>query len=474
MPDPFDEDQQQAADVLADVLDFTRTYLHDSGKAFGPVDPADAVAALTDTVGDTGLGARRAIELLAQSAMAASTRASGGRFLDYVVGGSTPAAIAADWLVSVIDQNAAGPGTSAWATNLETLVLAQLVDLFGLPTSWSGVLTPSSMTATFTALSCATRWWGLQHGTDVTENGIAGLPRIRVFGSPLVHPTTIKAVQMLGHGRSSVTVCAQDARGRVDCDDLERRIAQAGEPAVIVATAGDASAGRFDPLAEIAQIADTYGCWLHVDGAFGLYVALSGKHRHRVGGLERANSIASDAHKLMNVPYESGFCLVAEAQILEPTFGMPSAPYLPTAAAGFRGYAVLGPESSRRARAAPIWASLAAYGRQGLIAVTERCLDAAAYLGNRIAQTREFDLVDEPESVVVCFTVANSAPEACEQLAALVTHRGNFAVGHTVVGGVPCVRVAIANWQTTRSVVDALVDELLIVEKSIRRESSPR
>jgi glutamate/tyrosine decarboxylase-like PLP-dependent enzyme len=184
-------------------------------------------------------------------------------------------------------------------------------------------------------------------------------------------------------------VCARDDVGRVDLAALRRQLGELdGAPAVLLATAGEPNAGEFDPLAELADLAEASGAWLHVDGAFGLFAALSPRTAHLTEGIERADSIAADAHKWLNVPYESGFALVREPGRLGPAFGMPGAAYLPGPDNPRGGYGLLGPESSRRARALPIWATLAAYGRTGYRELVERRCDLAAHLAATVDEAQ--------------------------------------------------------------------------------------
>ncbi len=468
MPDPLEDDPSAVLTALGQVMEAAERYLPTV-----PTRPAttgrsalEAARALEQLSGP-GVGATAAVATLIDAALAGATTSTGPRYLDFVVGGATPAAMAADWLTALIDQNAAGPGSSTWATELEASVLRRLVALFGLPPSWSGVLTTSSMLASFTGLACATGWWGARQGVDVAEDGLAGLPPLPVFASALVHPTTRKALQMLGHGRRCVNACLDGADGRIDLDQLERGMRQQGGAAVVIATAGDAGAGRFDPLAEMAALAERHGAWLHVDGAFGLYAALSPRSRHLLEGLERADSVAADAHKWMNVPYESGFCLLRDPALLEPTFGMPAAAYLPGLAEGFRGFSVLGPESSRRARALPIWASIAAYGTYGLAHMVERHLDAAAHLAARVRDEPELELVLAPVSCVVCFRWTAGEPRAegldeqNRRLARALADDGRFALGTTVVEGVVALRAALCNWRVRPADLDDLVHHVL-------------
>ena len=310
---------------------------------------------------------------------ATSTASAGPRFFHFVIGGSTPAALAADWVVPLLDQNAFVRASSRLADAAETVALDWLRELVGLPPGWGGALTASATFANFTGLALATHWWAERHGVDVTSAGLAGPAPDAGAVRRLRASQRRKALQLLGHGKDTVEVFVRDDVGRIDLAGVRRRLGELdGAPAVLAATAGEPNAGDFDPLADLADLAEEFGAWLHVDAAFGLFAALSPRTAHLTAGIERADSIAADAHKWLNVPYESGFALVREPDRLGPAFGMPGAAYLPGPDDPRGGYGLLGPESSRRARALPIWATLAAYGRAGYQALVERHCDLAA------------------------------------------------------------------------------------------------
>jgi pyridoxal-dependent decarboxylase-like protein len=266
-----------------------------------------------------------------------------------VVGGSTPAAQAADWVTSLLDQVGGLWVASPFATRAEAVVLRWLKDLFGLPPSYGGVLTPSATFANLTGLACARHWWAGRHGVDATIDGLGGLPRMPVLSSGYVHPSSRKALQVLGCGRDTVQVFARDDAGRVDLAAMDRALAVVDGPAVIIGTAGEVNAGDFDPIADLADLADRHDTWLHVGGAFGLFAAVSPRTAHLVAGVERADSIAADAHKWLNVPYESGFAFVREPENLGRAFGGWNARYLEAEGDIDINYNSLGPESSRRA-----------------------------------------------------------------------------------------------------------------------------
>ena len=300
---------------------------------------------------------------------------------------------------------------------------------------------------------------------DVTSAGLAGLPRMPVLSGGYVHPSARKALQLLGHGRDTVEVFTRDDVGRIDVAGVRRRLAELDQaPAVLIATAGEPNAGEFDPLADLADLAEEFGAWLHVDGAFGLFAALSPRTAHLTAGIERADSIAADAHKWLNVPYESGFALVQEPGRLGPAFGMPGAAYLPGPDDPRGGYGLLGPESSRRARALPIWATLAAYGRSGYQALVERHCDLAQHLAATVDAAPDLERLAEVPLNVVCFRYRPAGlPEPGlddinRRLGEALLDDGRVFAGATVYGGRAALRPAISNWRTTADDLDLLVE----------------
>jgi glutamate/tyrosine decarboxylase-like PLP-dependent enzyme len=432
-----------------------------------------ATAGVLDQLGgdlpEHGEGTLKSVEQLAHIATTAGTHSSGPRFFHFVVGGSTPAAQAADWLTSLVDQAAGVWPASPFASHAETVVLRWLKDLFGLPSSYGGVLTPSATFANLTGLACARFWWADKHGVDVTVDGLTGLPRMPVLSSGYVHPSSRKALQLLGLGRDTVEVFARDASGAIDLPAMRQRLASIDGPAVIIGNAGEVNAGDFDPIAELADLAESHGAWLHVDGAFGLFAGLSPRTSDLVRGVERADSVASDGHKWLNVPYESGFAFVRTPEILGRAFGGWNAPYLPAPDETRISYNNLGPESSRRARALPIWATLQAYGRQGARAMVERHLDLALHLGGLVDQSPDMELLAPVQLCVVCFRyrpagmAEDKVDELNRRLGDALLEDGRVFAGTTRYRGMTALRPAIVNWRTTEADIDlffSVVQEL--------------
>jgi len=284
-----------------------------------------------------------------------------------------------------------------------------------------------------------------------------------VFSSGYVHASSRKALQLLGFGHQAVRTFTRDAAGRADLAAMERALAELDGPAVLIANAGEVNAGDFDPIGELADLAERHGAWLHVDGAFGLFAAASPRTAHLVKGVERAHSVTADGHKWLNVPYESGFAFVRDRATLGRAFGAWNAPYLPGADDTNLNYSSLGPGSSQRARALPIWATLRAYGRQGYRELVERHLDLALRLGAHVEAAPDLELLEPVQLCVVCFRYrppgypVEGLDELNRRLGAELLADGRVYAGTTVQRGMTALRPAIVNWRTTAGDIDLLV-----------------
>jgi glutamate/tyrosine decarboxylase-like PLP-dependent enzyme len=445
--------RDDSLEVLAAVSRAAEDYLRALPTAPVLHEGADTAARSFDgRLPERGHGAPEAIERLLADGVAAATRSSGPRFFHFVTGGTTPAALGADWLTSLLDQNSFSAVSSPYGAQLEDVAIRWLLDLFELPSEWGGVLTTGATMANFVGLAGARRWWGEQHGVDLDERGFAGLPAVPVFSSAYVHASARKALAMLGIGRESVQV--------VDVEGLEERLRELnGAPAIVIGNAGDVNTGDFDALTRIADLAEEYGSWLHVDGAFGLFARLTPRASALAEGVERAHSVIADGHKWLNVPYDCGFAFVRDSVYLRPPFQLTAA-YLPSDERP-------SPEASRRARALAVWATLRAYGRGGYRAMVERHLELAQRLSRRVDETPELERLAETKLNIVCFRFRPPGLEE-ERLDELnlalgrdILEDGRVFVGTTRYDGKVAFRPAIVNWRTTERDVDLLIDVLL-------------
>ena len=424
---------------------------------------ADGLRRFEGPLPETGDGASKTLQKLVRDGLGSAV-STGPRFFHFVMGGATPAALGADWLASVIDQVAYAWVASPLAVQLEIIALAWLRDLFGLPAEWSGVMTTGATMSNFVCLAAARQWWGDRLGVDVSETGLSGLPVPPVFSGGYVHASSIKVLAMLGIGRASARVLSRDDKGRLDVDALERSLAELdGAPAIIIANAGEVNAGDFDPIDAVADLAEKHNAWLHVDGAFGLFAALSPQTRHLVKGVERANSVTSDGHKWLNVPYDCGFAFVDDVTLLARAFRYTAA-YLPKPDDPNPVLGAIGPESSRRARALTVWATLHAYGRQGHREIVEQHLALAKRLGELVDDAPDLELLAEVQLNIVCFRynpggVSEDALNAInERLGEAILKDGRVYVGTTRFGSRVALRPAIVNWRSTERDIQLLID----------------
>ncbi|HEX5955545.1 MAG TPA: aminotransferase class V-fold PLP-dependent enzyme [Solirubrobacterales bacterium] len=457
-------DREELGEVLRLVSAEAERYLAELDTARVRMPEADESAeSVGGALPEAGDGAAAALtELLGHSAGLIAS--SGPRYFHFVTGGVTPAALGADWLATAVDQNNGDWGGAPLAAQLEAVAIRWLLELFGLPAGWSGVLTTGATMANFVGLAAARRWWGLRQGVDVDEQGFAGLPRARVFASGYVHPSDTKALAMLGLGRDGVERLSADPAGRLDLAALETELrGLGGEPSIVIASAGEVNAGDFDPVDAMADLAHEHGAWLHVDGAFGLFAAVSPRTAHLVAGIEKADSVIADGHKWLNVPYDCGFAFVRDPALSGPTFAL-NAAYLPSADDPHPGFFSRGPESSRRARSLAVWATLRAYGRAGYREIVERHLDLAQRLAARVDAAPDLERLGDVPLNIVCFRYRppdvpeERLDELNRQVAAVVVEVGRVIFGSTVYEGRAAFRPAIVNWRTRERDVDLIVD----------------
>jgi glutamate/tyrosine decarboxylase-like PLP-dependent enzyme len=424
----------------------------------------DVARSVRGELPDGGDGALVAVaELLAQ-ARPAATRSSGPRFFHFVMGGTTPASLAADWVTSALDQVAYSWASSPLGSSLEKLSADWLRQLFELPEDFEGVLVTGATMANFTGLAAARSWWAERQGVDVDEAGMGGVPAPVILTSGYVHPSAMQALGMLGFGRSNVRKLTRDGVGRLDAEALGAALAELeGKPAIVIANAGEVNAGDFDPIARMAELAERHDAWLHVDGAFGLFARLAPGTRALTDGVERAHSVASDGHKWLNVPYDCGFAFVREPARLAKTFTV-GAPYLPSPDDPRPSPGFLAPENSRRARAFAVWATLRAYGRSGYRAMVERHLGLAQHLASRVDDAPELERLAEVPLNIVCFRVRppgvdeQELDELNSRLGEALLRDGRVFAGTTTYDGKVAFRPAIVNWQTAERDLDLLVD----------------
>jgi glutamate/tyrosine decarboxylase-like PLP-dependent enzyme len=408
-----------------------------------------------DTLPEEGLGAQEALAYFRNKYEAQISGSSGPRYLGFVTGGSTPAALAGDWLVSSYDQNVSNDGSSI-ATTVERATLALLRSLFALSDDFEGAFVSGATQANLVALATA-RQWALQRlGHDPSEEGLWNMPRIPVFGAAL-HASILKALSILGMGRQAVVyVPCLLGRQAIDSAALAQQLAaNGGKPAIVVASAGEVNTGDFDDLEALASLCRTHGAWLHVDGAFGLFATCDPSRSHLLRGLNEADSITTDGHKWLNVPYDSGMVFTRHIALQEQVFKVAAA-YLGD------GPDLLHrtPENSRRFRALPAWMTLMAYGRSGYQELVSRCCLFAQKMAQGIEQSAHFELLAPVPLNVVCFALRDTDTARRDLFLEALQRDGQVLLTPTFFAGKPAIRAAFVNWSTTEQDIPRILAAL--------------
>lgn len=395
-----------------------------------------------------GLGTHDTLSLFEQRYLPDIAASSGPRYWGFVTGGTTPAALIGDWLVSTYDTNAAGRRDSS-APQIEYDAIALLRELFGLPESQHGVFVSGATSANTVGLALGREWVNRQRGIDVAQDGLYGAPPVKVLSAE-PHSSTYKAMSILGMGRRHLTVIGRlDGREAADLADLERRLSDLnGEPVIVVASAGTVNTVDFDDIAGIAKLREKYPFWLHVDAAFGGFAACSPLYADRIAGWELADSITVDAHKWLNVPYDSAMIFTRHLGLQSEIFQNRAA-YLP-AVSDTPDFFHLTPENSRRLRALPAWFTLMAYGRDGYREIVERACALAQDLGRRVADSDVFELLQPVRMNVVCFSLRENRSQArVTDFLNRLRDDGRVFLTPGNFNGQPGFRAALVNWRTT-------------------------
>jgi glutamate/tyrosine decarboxylase-like PLP-dependent enzyme len=403
-----------------------------------PRQPADAetILALLDEIGSP-----------------ATVATAGGRYFGFVIGSSLPATLAANWLAGAWDQNACLSAMSPVSIALEEIALRWLLDVLGLPAQCGGAIVTGATMANFTGLAAARHFVLKNAGWDVEAQGLFGAPPITVVVGAEAHPTLLKALGLLGLGRERVLTVPTDGQGRMRSDAFP----DLSGPAIVCIQAGNVNTGAFDPATEICALARRSGAWVHVDGAFGLWAAATPRHAHLMRGFDEADSWATDAHKWLNVPYDSGLAFIRHPEALRAAMSL-SASYLPTN--DVREPMHHTPDASRRARGVEVWAALRSLGRDGLAEMIESNCRHATRFAEGLREAG-YDVLNDV--VINQVLVSFGDEETTLRVIAGIQSDGTCWAGGTVWQGQTAMRISVSSWVTTEDDVERSLAAMLRV-----------
>ena len=417
-------------------------------------------AALGGPLPERGLDDTQVIAELIEAAEPGIMRMPAGRFFGFVIGGALPSTVAADWLTSVWDQNAGLMGPAPSAGVVEEVVLEWLRELMQLPAGVTAALVSGCQMAHFTALAAARHRVLERAGWDLASDGLQGAPRIRVIVSEERHVTVDRALRYLGLGSAQIVPVPADEQGRMRVELLPDALATGAGPTIVCAQLGNVNTGSCDDVTAIADAVEGTDAWLHVDGAFGLWAAVSPRLRHLVQGVERADSWATDGHKWLNVPYDSGIAFCADSEAHRAAMSV-RASYLeqvdPDAGRDQMDWT---PEFSRRARGFPVYAAIRSLGREGIVAMVERCCDHATRFAELLGAEASVEILNEVvlNQVLVRF---GDDDELTRATVAAVQEDGTCWLSGTVWQGRAAMRISVSNWRTTAADVERSAGAIL-------------
>jgi len=453
--------QSETRELLEDAAQRGIRYREESGSR--GVAPAPAAVArveqFVEPLPDDGTSGGETIRLLDEVGSPAAVAMAGPRFFGFVIGGSYPVTVATNWLAAAWDQNVGMHEVTPAAATLEQVALDWMVDLLGLPPETGCGFVTGATVANFTALAAARHRVFENAGWNVESHGLIGAPPVNVIIGDEAHPTLTKSLGLLGLGRDDVTRVPVDEQGRM----IARKLPAIDGPTIVCTQAGNVNTGAFDPIGEICDVVRPLGGWVHVDGAFGLWAAAADAYRPLIAGFERADSWATDAHKWLNVPYDSGVAFVRNPHELRAAMSI-TAEYLPTESE-FRNPSDFVPELSRRARGIDIWAALRTLGRKGVAELVDRCCRHAQRFATGFRDAG-YDVLNDVvlNQVLVSFGDA----ETTRQVIEAIQKDGTCWCGVTVWQGQTAMRISVCNWSTTDTDVEMSLEAMTRIADQYR------
>ena len=401
-----------------------------------PEEGTDATAVIDELVRDT------------EGGLMGSTN---GRFFGWVIGGTLPVAIAADWLTSTWDQNAASNLTAPAEAVVEDVCGEWTKELLGLPKTASFAFVTGCQMAHTTALAAARHKLLRDRGWDVEAAGLAGAPQLRILTTENRHESILRSARLLGVGTDAIQYVGTDNMGRLRPGALAEALQRLGPaPTVVWLQAGDLNTGVFDPFAEACAVARDAGAWVHVDGAFGLWAATSARYRHLLAGVEQADSWATDGHKWLNLPFDSGLVFVAHAAAHRAAFAQDASYSVPHE--DLRNQKDWNPEWSRRGRGFPAYAAIRALGRAGIAEIVERCCAHAQRLVHGIGGLPGAEVVAAPvinQGLVRFLGPDGNHDRATDEVIRAIQRKGVAWFGGATWNGMRVMRISVCNWSTT-------------------------
>ena len=448
----------------AELLEYTRRrsreYLESlSERSLGPALSSDGIRHLLGApLSDAGESSAEVIRVLADAGLGGTVASTGPRYFGFVTGGNLPAAHAADWLVSTWDQNPAVYVLSPLVAVIEEITAGWLREIVGLPAGMSVGFVTGCQMASFTGLAAA-RHRVLEHaGWNAAADGLFGAPPVDVVIGEEAHYTIPMALRHLGFGAARLRRVGTDGQGRMRIDALEAALRASSGPCIVCAQAGNVNTGAFDPLEAIADAAKERAAWLHVDGAFGLWAAASPALASLTRGIGRADSIATDGHKWLNVPYDCGIVFCADSAAHRAAMSLQAAYMIGSGSE--RDPHEFVPEESRRARAVPVYAALRSLGRAGFAQLVERCCRHARRFAEGL-QSAGLEVLNDVvlNQVLVAFGDA----ERTRRTIAAIQQQGTCWCGGTQWQGRTAMRISVSNWRTTEADVDRSLEAIVRV-----------
>jgi glutamate/tyrosine decarboxylase-like PLP-dependent enzyme len=426
------------------------------GRPVGAAATVEELRAVLDVpLGDGPTDAAEVIEALARDADPGIAQMGSGRYFGFVIGGTLPVALAADWLTSAWDQNHGLALPTPAATVVEEVAGRWLKEVLGIPAHASFALVTGCQVAHTTALAAARNHVLAAAGHDVERDGLVGAPPIRVIAGAKRHGTIDRALRFLGLGTGCIRAVAADDQGRMVVDSLREELARETGPTIVLAQLGEVNTGACDDLEAIADAASAARAWLHVDGAFGLWAAASPRYRQLTAGVERADSWATDAHKWLNVPYDNGIAFCAHPEAHRAALGIRSAYLIHADPEAARDPVDWNPEHSRRARGFTIYAAMRALGRSGIAGLVDRSCACAQALAGGLAELPGCEILNDVVLNQVLLRFEDD--EATDRVVAAVQSSGEAWMAGTIWDDRRAIRISVSSWRTDESDVERTI-----------------